>query len=59
LVKGPQVFNTCVRERGLKNSRKETKEEILNAQVFPLLFHYLFSAIWVDFCVFENKSNLP
>jgi len=49
------------RERGLKNSRKETKEENLNTQVFSLLFNYLLSilAIWSDFSVFEKNSNLP
>jgi hypothetical protein len=46
-----------VRERGLRNSRKETKEELFYIQVFSLLFNYLLSllAIWSDFSVFEKK----
>lgn len=60
LVKGPKFQYLCERERGLRNSRKETKEELFYIQVFSLLFNYLLSllAIWSDFSVFEKKSNL-
>ncbi len=56
LVKGPKFQYSW--ERGLKNSRKETKEENFNTLVFSLLFNYLLSilAIWSHFFVFEKNS---